>query len=127
MLRLQIVIFLVLLTFAGRAQSTLDEIYTTWAKDNIPKSHGQIVSMVNKVWGEDEKRTKPIIELQCKSLNQLLVKIQSEGVNQDFLFEALSKWSEAPEADRNQNWWEWPDTNWIQVQKTYNELLAAGD
>lgn len=116
--------FLFLFCFGfGSYTQSLDEIYTNWAKENIPNSHGQIEQMVMKIWGDDESRIKPLIELHCKSLNKLLIKIQSEGPNQEALAQALTKWSEAPDNARTEKWWEWPDTNWIRVEGEYNSLL----
>ncbi len=114
--------FLSLLFSVSHAQ-TLDEIYTNWAKDNIPKSHQQIEQMVVKIWGDDASRTAPLIEMHCKALNQLLTKIQLEGPDVESLTFALNKWSQAPEDLRTQEWWEWPDTNWIRVQGEYNTLI----
>ena len=122
MLRIVVTGFLVFISFSQKAQ-TLDDIYTTWAKDNIPVAHNEITKVVKKIWGEDQSRAAPLIELHCKSLNLLLTKIQTEGVNQELLLQALTKWTEAPEDRKSQQWWEWPDTNWMRVQSEYESLL----
>lgn len=118
-----LLVFGFLSCFILRSQ-TLDEIYTTWCKENIPVAHSEITKMVKKIWDDDTKAS-PLIELHCKSLNQLLIKIQSEGVNEEHLKAALAKWTQAPDDLKGQNWWEWPDTNWMRVQSEYVSLLAS--
>ena len=40
------------------------------------------------------------------------------------LEQALKKWTQSSESERGDNWWEWPATNWVRVERDYKKLLA---
>jgi hypothetical protein len=109
--------------FSTSAQS-LDEVYSSWAEKEIPVSYGQIRTMVEKVYGQDATRTRPIIELHCKALNAILMEVQAGKIDINILAQALEKWSQSKEAQRVEQWWEWPDTNWMRVQTEYKTLVS---
>jgi hypothetical protein len=116
---------LMIFSFTICAQS-LDDVYTSWAKREVPNSYKQIRTMVSDVWGDDEKRTAPLVELQCKALNGLLMSAQRGQINADILLVALDKWSKAADSEKGDMWWEWPNTNWMKVASEYKSLEKSG-
>ena len=98
--------------------------YTTWAQEENPASYANIKTMVEKVWGaDDDKRNAYLIELHCLSLNNVIQEMNKDEADWDILVKALDKWSRSAVADRGENWWEWPDTNWMKVESEYRFLL----
>ncbi len=99
---------------------------TAWVEKENPVSYQNIKAMVEKVWGDDDdKRNAYLIELHCLSLSNVLKEMNKPEADWDILVKALDKWSKSEVTDRGENWWEWPDTNWMKVESEYRFLLET--
>ncbi len=117
---------LLIFTCISYSATAQDNPYIAWAEKEYPIAYDNIKDLVDSVWGSDDPaRNKYIIELQCRSLNIILTEMGKETADWDLLVKALDKWSRADVSERGENWWDWPDTNWMKVESEYKILLAT--
>ncbi len=118
-----------LLCFSFHPVLAQDEEYasnTEWAQSQFPTSYERVKGMVEDVWGsEDPNKVANLIELHITSLRNLMNMYEEADLKA--FSKALDKWSRTTDEERMENWWHWPNTNWMKVEEEYNKLMAMNN
>lgn len=98
--------------------------YSQWVKENYPTTNSNVEEMIRKVYGDDnQEKFAFLVEYQAKSLYNLFELMKKEDADWTLFSSALTQWSQSDPTERNENWWEWPATNWKKVESEYLFLL----
>ena len=116
----------VLLLLFGAIYAQEYDSNIAWAAATFPKSHESVKNMVEEVWGADDpNKVASLMELHLTALRNLMDGYEEADLKA--FSQALDKWSRTTEEQRMENWWHWPNTNWMKVEEEYKKLTMSNE